>query len=100
MSTLRFWRRKRIMPGVTVNLSKSGASLSLGPRGAHYTVGPSGQRVTVGLPGSGLFLTEKHEASKGAHPPDRVRLWARKFVIYFVLWAPIALWWVFHHVPH
>jgi hypothetical protein len=98
--SIRFWRRVRIVPGLRVNLSKSGASLSVGRRGAWLTSGPRGQRVTVGLPGSGLFLTEKHEASKGARRPDRVRLWARKFVIYFVLWAPIALWWVFHHVPH
>ncbi len=35
----RCWRRIKIVPGVTLNLSKSGASLSLGPRGAHYTIG-------------------------------------------------------------
>ena len=31
---LRFFRRIRIAPGVSVNLSKSGASVSVGPRGA------------------------------------------------------------------
>jgi Protein of unknown function (DUF4236) len=67
MSSLRFWRRKRIFPGITANMSKSGVSLSLGQRGAHYTVGGTGERVTVGLPGSGLFVTEKLNASKGAH---------------------------------
>jgi hypothetical protein len=56
--SLRFWRRKRLFPGVTANLSKSGVSLSLGVRGAHYTVGRRGQRATVGMPGSGLFVTE------------------------------------------
>ncbi len=55
----RFWRRVRIAPELTINLSKSGASLSFGPRGAHYTLGPSGKRVTTGIPGTGLFYTHK-----------------------------------------
>ncbi|BCW97495.1 MAG: hypothetical protein KatS3mg024_0322 [Armatimonadota bacterium] len=53
----RFWRRIRIGPGVTVNLSRSGGSLSFGPRGAKFTIGPRGKRVTAGLPGTGLFYT-------------------------------------------
>jgi hypothetical protein len=57
--TLRFWRRVRIVPGLRVNLSKSGASVSVGRRGAWLTTGPRGQRATVGLPGTGLFWTEK-----------------------------------------
>lgn len=59
----RFFRRMRIAPGLTVNLSKSGASLSLGPRGARYTIGPRGRRATLGLPGTGLFYT-MHEPRK------------------------------------
>jgi len=55
--SLRFYRRLRLFPGVSVNLSKSGASMSFGVRGAHYTVGPRGRRVTVGLPGTGLYYT-------------------------------------------
>ena len=38
--TLRFFRRVRIIPGLRVNLSKSGASVSIGRRGAWYTIGP------------------------------------------------------------
>ncbi len=56
---LRFWRRARIAPGVTINLGKRGASVSLGPRGAKATFGRSGVRQTVGLPGSGLFVTRQ-----------------------------------------
>jgi hypothetical protein len=51
---LRFFRRIRIAPGVSVNLSKSGASFSVGPRGAKVTVGPKGIRRTVGIPGTGV----------------------------------------------
>jgi len=53
----RFFRRIKLAPGVTLNLSKSGGSLSFGPRGAKFTVGPRGQRATVGIPGTGIFYT-------------------------------------------
>jgi tetratricopeptide (TPR) repeat protein len=53
----RFFRRIKVAPGVTVNLSKSGGSLSVGPRGAKMTVGPRGVRKTLGIPGTGLYHT-------------------------------------------
>jgi len=53
----RFWRRVRIAPGVTLNISKSGASLSFGPRGAKFTIGPRGRRTSIGVPGTGMFYT-------------------------------------------
>lgn len=58
MGYLRFWRRVKIAPGLTLNLSKSGGSLSFGPHGAKYTIGPRGRRATVGIPGTGLFYTQ------------------------------------------
>ncbi len=57
MGCLRLWRRKQVVPGLRMNLSKSGLSWSLGPRGAHFTVGPHGARTTVGIPGTGVFYT-------------------------------------------
>jgi hypothetical protein len=54
---LRFWRRKRILPGVTLNFSKRGVSTSVGVRGAHVTVGRRGIRRTVGIPGTGVYYT-------------------------------------------
>ena len=66
--SLRFFRRVRIVPGLRVNLSKSGASVSVGRRGAWYTVGPRGRRVTVGLPSTGLFWTQQ-ASGPPAHAP-------------------------------
>ncbi len=40
---LRFFRRVRLGKGLTLNLSKTGASLSMGPRGAKFTMGTSGK---------------------------------------------------------
>jgi len=61
----RFWRRIRLVPGITMNLSKSGASLSFGPRGAKVTVGGRGSRATVGAPGTGMFYTQKLGGGRG-----------------------------------
>ena len=67
----RFWRRIRLTPGVTLNLSKSTASLSLGPRGAKYTISPRGNRATAGLTGTGLFYTvhDRKRAGRGGAAP-------------------------------
>ena len=66
----RFFRRVRIAPGLTVNLSKSGASLSLGGRGAHYTLGHGRRRTTVGIPGSGMYWTTySHRHARSAAKP-------------------------------
>jgi hypothetical protein len=53
----RFSRRIKILPGVTVNLSRSGVSTSIGVKGAHVTLGHGKVRETVSLPGTGLSYT-------------------------------------------
>ena len=57
MGYVRLWRHKQLVPGVRLNVSKSGPSLSFGPRGMHYTVGRRGRRVTAGIPGTGVYYT-------------------------------------------
>ncbi|MDX2159508.1 MAG: DUF4236 domain-containing protein [Hyphomicrobiaceae bacterium] len=52
---LRFQKRIKILPGVYINLSKSGVSASVGGHGATVNVGHTGKRmVTLGIPGTGL----------------------------------------------
>ncbi|MBI3245100.1 MAG: DUF4236 domain-containing protein [Deltaproteobacteria bacterium] len=60
----RFFKRLNILPGVQLNLSKSGGSVSVGPRGAKMTLGTSGGRMTFGLPGTGLFYTTNFSLKK------------------------------------
>ncbi len=67
--SFRFFKRFRVAPGLTVNLSKSGVSLSVGPRGARVTVGPRGVRTTVGIPGTGVSYTKHHAYGKHAADP-------------------------------
>lgn len=55
----RFFKRFRLMPGLTLNLSKSGPSISVGKRGAHLTLGAKSVTRTVSLPGTGIRWTKR-----------------------------------------
>ena len=50
----RYRKRKKIGPGLTLNLGKRSASLSAGPRGAKLNLGPRGLTGTLTLLGTGL----------------------------------------------
>jgi hypothetical protein len=51
---LRFQRRKKIAPGVTLNVSKRGAGVSVGPRGAKVSASRRGLTGSLSLIGTGL----------------------------------------------
>lgn len=59
---LRFRRRLTIIPGIRLNVSKSGVSASIGRRGAWFTFGRKGTRTTLSIPGTGLSYTTSHGA--------------------------------------
>jgi len=67
MGSFRFFKRVKVLPGVTMNLSKSGPSFSVGVRGAHMTMGRRGVRRTVGIPGTGVFYTSRRGHHTGVH---------------------------------
>jgi hypothetical protein len=56
---LRFHRVFSILPGVRINLSKSGLSTSVGPRGADVNIGRHGVTTNASLPGTGLSYRSK-----------------------------------------
>ena len=56
---LRFRRRKKIGPGVTLNVGKRGGSFSFGRRGASVNVGRRGTTATVSLLGTGLSYVKR-----------------------------------------
>lgn len=84
---LRFRRTIRVMPGVRLNLSRSGISTSVGVRGAHVTVGHGRMRETVGLPGSGLSYTQSRSLEHRDEAPEarRPRRWPRILLITFLV---------------
>lgn len=54
-----FKRRVKIIPGVHLNLSKSGISTSVGVRGANVTLAKSGTYLNTGIPGTGIYQRQK-----------------------------------------
>lgn len=62
---LRFQKRIRILPGLRINLSKSGASASVGPRGADVNIGRDGISTNAGIPGTGLSYRQKVGGGRG-----------------------------------
>src|SRR4051812_37726279 len=63
----RFQRRLKILPGVSLNLSKSGVSTSFGVRGARVTVGHGKTRTTLGIPGTGISYTSVTNQATDGH---------------------------------
>ena len=51
---VRFRKSIGVLPGVKVNLSKTGVSTSLGGHGATVNVGTKTRSITLGIPGTGL----------------------------------------------
>ena len=62
----RFRKSIKLMPGVKLNISKSGLGVSAGVRGARVSVGPRGTHTSVGIPGTGLSYTQKIGSNKRA----------------------------------
>lgn len=60
---IRFRRSVKIVPGVRLNVSKTGPSLSIGGRGATVNFSKRGTRTTVGIPGTGLSVASSSRYS-------------------------------------
>ena len=64
----RYRKRIKILPGIYLNISKSGISTNVGVKGASVTFGPKGTYVNTGFPGTGLYRRDKvHEESIARH---------------------------------
>ena len=56
---IRFRKRVKVLPGVTLNFSKSGISTTIGTRGASVNIGKNGVYGNAGIPGTGIYMREK-----------------------------------------
>ena len=63
---LRFRRRIRLIPGVHLNVGKTGLSLSAGMRGASITAGRRGLYSNIGAPGTGLSFRSRLDGGHAA----------------------------------
>ena len=55
----RFSTSKKILPGVSVNVSTSGPSVSIGPKHAKLNISKRGVRATVSIPKTGISFSKK-----------------------------------------
>jgi len=72
----QFRKRIKIMPGVSVNIGKRGASISAGPRGARVTVGKHKTTLSAGIPGTGISERATlldHQQEEESHQPAAER---------------------------
>ncbi len=56
---MKFRRRVKLFPGVTLNFSRSGISTTIGVPGASINLGKSGTYLNTGIPGTGLYERRK-----------------------------------------
>lgn len=67
---LYYRKRIKILPGVHMNLSKSGTSLSVGRRGASVNFGKKGTYMNVGIPGTGIYSRTRISQNPKQPPVD------------------------------
>lgn len=91
----QFRKRVRLLPGVWLNLGKTGISTSIGGDGVTVNYGKRGTRTTLTVPGTGLSYTQSGSPTQQAEDGRRrsgpltralaVVLWT--FLILYLVWA-------------
>jgi len=68
---IRFRRSVKILPGVRLNLSRSGVGISAGVRGLHVGLDAKGRKyASAGIPGAGLSSRQYLRRSTATAPAD------------------------------
>lgn len=94
----RFRKSIKLLPGLRLNLSRSGVSASIGKPGATINVGGKhGPRATIGVPGTGLSYTQRlsePEKVQGMQPPqpDGRSGWPVGLILAAVAAVVLVLW--------
>jgi hypothetical protein len=100
---LRFRRSIKLVPGIRLNLSKSGVSASIGRRGATINISDKGTKATVGIPGTGISYSENVSSAnqrgrqvageRGSRGDGKHLLLGIAFIValFFIAWATSKL---------
>lgn len=70
---IRFHKRFKIAPGLTLNLNKKSVSVRAGPKNAGITIGTKGSTASASVPETGLSVQKKLTKTRkkpeaSAHP--------------------------------
>ncbi len=93
----KFRKRIWLLPGLWLNVSKTGVSTSIGGKGATVNFGKRGTRTTLGIPGTGLSYTQTSTSERDSIEPERSNGAFSRFLV-VVLWIFLIgyLAWVMH----
>jgi hypothetical protein len=83
--TLRFRKRIKIIPGIWLNLSKSGVSTSIGRKGLTVNLKGSKTKTTASIPGTGISYSET--SSNAQTTRSGISTW-----VLFLLIIALTLW--------
>lgn len=67
---LKFRKRIRILPGFTLNLSRSGISATVGAKGLSVNIGKNGTYLNAGIPGTGIYDRIRITPQKNSQIPN------------------------------
>ncbi len=89
---VRFRKSVKILPGVRINLTKSGISTTIGPRGASVNISKRGTYLNTGIPGTGLHAREKLSSQeKVKHTSSTNSNYDQEFLQKYELFKPITM---------
>ncbi|HSD07893.1 DUF4236 domain-containing protein [Flavobacterium sp.] len=63
---MRFRKSIKILPGIKVNLSKTGLSTTVGAKGLSVNAGKKGTYFNTGIPGTGIYNRQKILGNSGS----------------------------------
>lgn len=84
----KFRKRIKIVPGIHINVGKTGVSTSIGKRGSTINIGKNGTKATFGIPGTGLSYSTKLSGKTNVKPKTKLERLI-SFFIYIVLFVVI-----------
>jgi hypothetical protein len=90
----RFRRQLRIVPGLHLNLSRSGISATVGVPGMRVTLGKR-PALNVGLPGTGISYRESLGGAPPAPPADVPGRSVQFHWLWIVLVLVVVAWIIF-----
>jgi hypothetical protein len=92
--SFRFRKSVKLLPGVRLNISKSGISTSIGTKGATVNIKKGRKaKVTVGVPGTGISYTSSLDNRTDSPGPQKAGIvgWlVGAFVLYALYWVVSA----------
>ena len=88
---LRLRKSFKILPGIRVNLSKSGRSVSVGRPGATVNLSKRGTRTTVGVPGAGISYSKVIKAVKVTQTREPESSLVIAVIFLFLLFALVCI---------